>query len=60
MNLFIIAIPRRGRYIVKIKHPAVCAVIDRSGIGALARAEQLLGWPTYTTWRNSPRGGDAA
>jgi hypothetical protein len=56
MSRFVIAKPRRGRYVAKIKHTAVCAVIDRSGLGACARAEQLLDWPTFKTWRDNPRG----
>lgn len=56
MNQFATCIRRKGRWISKIKHPVVCAVITGGHLSTLVRVEKLLGWPTYTSWRNGPKG----
>lgn len=60
MSRFVTAVRRKGRWVSKINHPKVCAVISCASLAAVARAEQLLGFPTYATWRANPRGGDVA
>lgn len=54
MNRFVTAVRRKGRWVSKIKHPNVCAVISIASLATVARAEQILGFPTYNAWRTSP------
>lgn len=44
----------RGRWVSRIAHAKVCAVISRNSIQTMVIAEELMGWPSYNEWRTSP------
>lgn len=54
MSRFVTAVRRKGRWVSKINHPNVRCVISGVSMISIARAEQILNFPTYNAWRTSP------